>query len=62
MHRKKNNKIPMKSPRPNLTWTALFAKIDKLKKEEQKLQKQRKSKEAFVKKIINPVTRWEDLR
>jgi hypothetical protein len=48
-------------PEP-MTWASHFQLVDKLKKEEQELQKQDKSKEAFVKKIINPAASWDDLR
>jgi hypothetical protein len=54
--------MPRKNRSGLQKWNAHFAKIDKLKKEQEELEKKGKSKEAFIKKIQNPVTSWDDLR
>jgi hypothetical protein len=43
-------------------WNAHFARVAKLKKEQEELEKKNKSKEAFIKKVQNPATSWDDLK
>lgn len=54
--------MPRKNRSGLQKWKAHFARIDKLKKEQEDLEKKGKFKEAFIKKVQNPAVDWDDLK